>query len=169
MTDPGSEQVEALDENGRVTEVVSRERMRRDNLRHRAVFIAVLDGSGRLLVHLRSSRKDVWPSRWDIAAGGVVAPGEQWAEAAHRELDEELGIEADLVHLGGGRHEDADVKVVAEVFLARHDGPFAFSDGEVVATRWVDAAELEELIATSEMCPDSLVLVRPFLRTVGFR
>ena len=31
---------------------------------------------GRLLVHRRSDDKDLWPGRWDLAVGGVVAAGE---------------------------------------------------------------------------------------------
>ena len=162
------ERVEVLDVDGRVVGVVSRAEMRRERLRHRAVFIAVLDATPRLLVHRRSADKDLWPSRWDIAAGGVVAAGESWADAAARELEEELGIRSELRHLGGGRHEDDDVKVVAEVFLARHDGPVHFVDGEVAEARWVDPLGLEELLASEVVCPDSVAIVRPFLKVAGF-
>lgn len=163
-----AERVEVHDEDGVPYGVVSRAEMRRDRLRHRAVFIAVLNGDNELLVHQRSPTKDVWPSRWDIAAGGVVGVGEAWSVAAARELAEEMGMVADLVHLGGGRFEDDDVKVIGEVFVARHDGPPTFADGEVVAARWVDSDGLEELVATEATCPDSLALVRPLLRTAGF-
>jgi len=44
-----------------------------------------------------------------------------------------------------------------------HDGPFSFDDGEVVETRWVDAAALADLLATESFVPDSLALLLPLL------
>ncbi|RDF41416.1 NUDIX domain-containing protein, partial [Acinetobacter baumannii] len=78
VTDPGDELVEGVDLDGAVTGIVTRRAMRTGRLRHRATFIAVLDDDGRLLIHQRSAAKDLWPSRWDIAAGGVAAVGETW-------------------------------------------------------------------------------------------
>ncbi len=50
-----------------------RSRMRADNLLHRCTAVLVLHPTtGSLLVHQRSRFKDVWPLRWDVAAGGVV-------------------------------------------------------------------------------------------------
>ena len=71
----GDELVDVVDEFDQVIQVVPRRVMRADRLRHRAVFIAILDGAGRLLVHRRSPHKDVWPSWCDIAVGGVVGAG----------------------------------------------------------------------------------------------
>jgi isopentenyldiphosphate isomerase len=87
------ERVEVVDEHDHVNEVVLRRRMRAENLRHRAVYILVTDSADRLLIHRRSDAKDVWPGRWDIAAGGVVGVDESYDSAARRELVEELGID----------------------------------------------------------------------------
>jgi isopentenyldiphosphate isomerase len=160
-----AEPVEVIDDSGAVVGVVPRAVMRRDNLRHRAVFVAIFDTSGRLLVHQRSAAKDVWPSRWDIAVGGVMAPGESWAAGARRELAEEVGIDraVNLEYLGNGSFADDDVDVVGRVYRAVHDGPFVFVDGEVVAARLVTADELRRRLATDSFVPDSLALVLPLL------
>ena len=163
-TGAGDELVEEVDTDGRVLRVVTRAEMRAARLRHRTTFIAVVDADHRLLVHQRSPLKDVWPSRWDIAAGGVAAVGESWEDGARRELAEELGIDAAVVALGGGRYDDEDVKTVAEVFLARHAGDVRFADGEVVDARWVTLGELDELIGSERCCPDSIALVLPLVR-----
>jgi isopentenyldiphosphate isomerase len=136
-----AEPVEVIDDSGVVVGIVSRAVMRRDNLRHRAVFVAVCDSAGRLLVHQRSATKDLWPSRWDVAVGGVMAPGETWADGARRELAEEVGVEGPVVleHLGDGSFADDDVDTVGRVYRVVHDGPFAFVDGEVVAAELVTA------------------------------
>lgn len=65
----GDELVDIVDEFDHVVDSVPRRVMRAERLRHRAVFIAVVDGMGRLLVHRRSPAKDVWPGWCDIAVG----------------------------------------------------------------------------------------------------
>jgi len=144
--------------------IVTRAEMRAGNLRHRAVYVLVVDGSDRLLVHRRADWKDVWPSRWDVAFGGVAAVGEAPAETARRELAEEAGVTAPLARLGEGAYEDAEVRVRGDVFLARSDGPFAFADGEVVATAWVARTELPAWLSGRPLCPDSVAIALPLLR-----
>ena len=161
--DPGDALVDVVDDVGAVTATVTRREIRAGNLLHRSVFVAVLDGAGHIVVHQRADWKDVWPSRWDLAFGGVVDAGEDWAAAAARELREEAGITAPLEHLGPGRYEDGSVREVAEVYLARSDGPFTFPDGEVAASDRVALADLDGWIAAHELVPDSVAIVVPLL------
>jgi len=160
---PGDELVDVVDAADRVVETVPRRRMRAERLRHRAVFIAVRSSAGRLLVHRRSAAKDLWPSRWDVAVGGVVAAGEDYAVAARRELLEEVGVDATPVALGGGRHigryADDDVDLIARCYVVVHDGPITFVDGEVAEARWIERGELAALLATAPFVPDSLALL----------
>ncbi|HLH67603.1 MAG TPA: NUDIX domain-containing protein [Candidatus Dormibacteraeota bacterium] len=163
--DPGEELVEELDPEGRPLRVVPRAEMRQRNLRHRAVYVLVLDHQDRLLVHRRAPWKDVWPDRWDVAIGGVARVGEPPQDTARRELAEEAGVTAPLAHLGHGRYEDAEVRVVGEVFLARCDGPFTFPDGEVVETAWVPWPHLPAWLADHPVCPDSVAIALPALHS----
>lgn len=159
------EHVEVLDERGVVVEVVPRARMRAENLRHRSVGIVVCAGS-RVLVHQRAAWKDLWPSRWDLAFGGVCDVGERFTDAACRELEEEAGIvveEDELLDLGEGRYEDDAVRVVTRLYAVEHEGPFRFDDGEVVATRWLERNELAAFAAAHELCDDSRALLLPRL------
>lgn len=166
MTGPGDELVEVVDELGTVLDVVRRADMRARNLRHRAVFVAVVD-AGRVLVHQRAAWKDVFPGAWDLAFGGVLGVGEDWRSAARRELAEEAGVElpdaAALQRLGSGAYEDERVRLVAEVFSVRASGPFSFDDGEVVAVEWVGLAELDGWVAARQVVPDSVAIVLPLL------
>ncbi len=156
------EMVEEVDRDGAVVRRVTRSEMRRDRLRHRSVFIAVLSSGGDLLVHQRSMSKDIWPGWWDVAVGGVMAPGETAPVAARRELGEELGVDTDRIeHLGSGAYEDADVRLVADCFVCRHDGPFTFDDGEVTAVQWVPQTAVLEWLKTHRVLPDSVALVLP--------
>jgi 8-oxo-dGTP pyrophosphatase MutT (NUDIX family) len=146
-----------------VLRVVTRAEMRAQHLRHRAVYLLVVH-DGRLLVHQRAPHKDVWPSRWDVAAGGVVTAGETWDDAARRELAEELGVDATPVEVGAGGWDSDEVRVVGRVYVVEHPGPFSFDDGEVVEARFVDRAALDELLGSEPMCPDSVALALPYVR-----
>jgi isopentenyldiphosphate isomerase len=88
VIDPADTLVDIVDTDDHVIDVVPRREMRARNLRHRSVGIAVLESTGRVLIHRRADDKDVWPGRWDLAVGGVVESGETWDTAAVRELAE---------------------------------------------------------------------------------
>jgi 8-oxo-dGTP pyrophosphatase MutT (NUDIX family)/uncharacterized protein YqgV (UPF0045/DUF77 family) len=156
--------VEHIDELGDVLEVVTRARMRAENLRHRSVAIVVRSSDGRLLVHRRSGDKDLFPGWWDIAAGGVVGPGETYPEAARRELAEELGIEAaEVTFVCDGSYDDAHARELCHVFQVVHDGPYRFDDGEITEARLVTADELMSLRRTQRFLPGSLAMVLPHI------
>ena len=167
MTDapsaPGGEAVEVVAVDGTVERVVTRAEMRRDRLRHRCTYIAVVDRRDRLVVHRRADWKDVWPGRWDVAFGGVAAVGEGWEDAAARELAEEAGVVADLELLAEGPYDDGEVAVLGRVYRARHDGPFTVPDGEVVELDRVPLSGLDDWLRDRPVCPDSVALVVPAL------
>lgn len=156
------EPVEVVDLEGRVTGVVPRHEMRRRRLRHRCTFVVVQDSAGQVLVHRRAPTKDLWPDRWDLAAGGVAAVGEEWEAAARRELAEELGVEGVVLEpLGEGLYQDGEVAEVARMWRVTWDGEVRFADGEVVEARWVAPAELAAWIGRApwEFVPDSVTLL----------
>jgi isopentenyldiphosphate isomerase len=158
------EMVDVVDDDDVVVRTVTRAEMRRDRLQHRAVAVAVFSSDGRLLVHRRSDTKDVWPGQWDIAAGGVVAAGEDYLDAARREVAEELGVEViELEPLGEGRFRDDAVALIARGFRVVHDGPFRFTDGEIAEVRWVTWDEFDELRRTERFVPDSIALLLPLI------
>jgi isopentenyldiphosphate isomerase len=158
------ELVEVVDLDGRVVEIVTRAEMRRRNLAHRATYVMVFAARGDLLAHQRASWKDIWPSRWDLAFGGVCAVGESWAEAASRELAEEAGVTAPLRELSAVVFESEETRVVGRLYETTHDGPFEFADGEVVDHCWVPLDQLEAWAATHQLCDDTRVVVLPHLR-----
>ncbi|MCU1360191.1 MAG: yfcD [Ilumatobacteraceae bacterium] len=158
------ELVDIVDIDDAVQRTVTRQEMRATRLRHRCVFIAVVHPDGRLLVHQRSPSKDLWPSWWDIAVGGVVLAGESYDSAARRELAEEVGIDATPQPLpGGGAYDDDDVSLIARCYRVETAGPFTFADGEVVRAEWI---ELDALAHDQrQFLPDSLALLLPLLST----
>jgi 8-oxo-dGTP pyrophosphatase MutT (NUDIX family) len=63
-----------------------------------AVAVAVEDASGRLLLTRRHSRMRTFPAAWVMPGGGVDAR-ESLAAAAHREVQEETGLDIDVTRL----------------------------------------------------------------------
>ena len=158
------ELVDIVDDDDKVIAIVTRSEMRARRLQHRSVGIAVIAGDGRLLIHRRSETKDIWPGWWDIAAGGVVASGESYDDAARRELAEELGISDTPVRfLGSAHYVDEDVAAICRGYCVVNDGPFTFADGEVAETRWVTFDELDAMRTTHRFLPDSIALLLPLI------
>lgn len=158
------ELVDIVDDDDNVIATVTRRQMRAGRLLHRSVGVAVIGTDGRLLIHRRSPTKDLWPGWWDIAAGGVVAAGENYADAARRELAEELGITGvEIEYLGRAHYVDDDLATLCRGYRVFHDGPFSLDDGEVAEARWVTFAELEAMRATQQFLPDSMTLLLPLL------
>lgn len=151
--------VEHVDAEGNVLAIVTRAEMRARSLRHRSVYIAVLDQYDRLLVHKRAPWKDVFPGAWDLAFGGVCDVGESWADSAVRELREEAGVSGDLTDHGPVQFEAPGVALVGHLYTCRHEGPFSFDDGEVTDVRWVPLAELASFVAANVVPPDSAKIV----------
>lgn len=151
--------VEHVDESGTVIEVVTRAEMRERVLRHRSVYVAVLDSRDRLLVHKRADWKDVFPGAWDLAFGGICDVGEAWKVSAQRELMEEAGVSGELVDHGPVSFDAPDVALVGRFYVCRHDGPFVFNDGEVTDSQWIPLDELADFIERHDVPPDSTMVV----------
>lgn len=156
--------VDVVDADDRVVGTATRAQMRAEGLRHRAVYVVVRTSDDQVVVHRRADWKDVYPGAWDLCFGGVLDAGEDWDDAAARELAEEAGIVAELRRLGGGAYEDATTALNGRVYECTHDGPYPCPDGEVVEVHTVPRADLEAFIAERPHCPDSVQLVLPLLR-----
>jgi 8-oxo-dGTP pyrophosphatase MutT (NUDIX family) len=137
--------------------------MRRTGARHRATYVVVRTSSGGVVVHRRADWKDICPGAWDLCFGGVVDAGEDWDEAAARELAEEAGISGSLQLLGTDRFDAPGIEINCRIYEVEHDGPYPCPDGEVVEVRVVAVGELDAFVATHDVCPDSVAVVLPHL------
>ena len=69
----------------------------------------------------------------------------------------------DVEDLGEGRFADESVALIGHGYLTVHDGPFAFTDGEIAEARFVTRTELDGLMATARFVPDNVTLLLPLL------
>jgi len=88
--------VAIVDEKNNIIDSLPRSVMRSQNLHHKACYILVFNSHNKIFVQKRTQSKDVYPSYYDIATGGVVLAGETYEESAKRELAEEIVLQRHL-------------------------------------------------------------------------
>jgi len=126
-------------------EVIGRERrseVHQKNLLHRAVHIFIWNRRGDLLLQKRSSQKEVAPGAWDSSVAGHLGAGEDYDDAARREMIEELGIS---VRLGRIQKFEARAELGWEfvrLYEGKSKGPFSFPKEEISEVRWWKPADI---------------------------
>jgi 8-oxo-dGTP pyrophosphatase MutT (NUDIX family) len=172
---PGDELVDVIDEAGRTVGVVPRREMRTKRLPHRCTYLLVYNGRGELFIHQRTAAKDVYPSYWDVAVGGVLAAGEDYDAGAVREAREEIGVDVEPERLFLFRYSDERSIAQGMVYRATHNGPFRLQPEEIVRGEFVPPYEVLRRAESDPFCPDGLAVLMeyrkrgrmPFVYTVG--
>ncbi len=90
------EQFDVCDEYDNVVGQLPRSVVHAQGLLHRAVHVFVFNSRGELMLQMRSRFKDEAPLQFTSSASGHLNAGESYAEAAPREMLEEIGITAPL-------------------------------------------------------------------------
>jgi isopentenyldiphosphate isomerase len=158
--------VAIVDDTGAVVGSAPRSVMRRDNLPHLVVAVLVRDPAGRVYVHRRTDTKDVFPGLHDCFAAGCLQEGEAPAEAAAREVAEELGVTGVPVRpLLVEWFADDRTRHVCHVFTTTYDGEIRHQPDEVAWGSWMTPAELSTRLAdpTWPFVPDGRQLVQTLL------
>lgn len=157
------EWVDIVDEDDIVIATASRAQMRAEGLRHRATYIVVHDGMGKILVQRRTNSKDFQPGMLDATAGGVVQAGEEYLFSARREAEEELGIAGvPFAEHGKFAFNDHHCHVWGALFSCVYHGPFALQEEEVAEVFWLTEAEVRA--RCDEFTEDSLKALSLWLK-----
>ncbi len=144
----GSEVFDVVDEHDNIIGQATRAEVHAKKLVHRAIHVIVSNKRGDFLLQKRSLLKDACPGLWDSSVSGHLDAGEDYATAAVRELEEEMGIICD-----GGIEEIAKIAPCAatgwehvRLFHTQHDGPLRFPSAEIDAAVWFPRAEIDAWI-----------------------
>ena len=159
--------VTVVDDRNRVVANLPRHRVRSENLIHRATYIFVFDRQGRVLVQRRTAIKDMYPSYYDLAAGGIVAAGESYETCAEREAVEEIGVRDTVLESRFDfYYQDERNRCFGRAFACVHEGPFTLQPEEVesVAFHTVDDIAAG---AIAPVTPDSLLAFNRLLGLPG--
>jgi isopentenyldiphosphate isomerase len=126
-------------------------------LLHPVVHCLVTDREGRLLLQLRSKAKDIQPGKWDTSVGGHVGLGESIETAVHREIGEEIGLDAASAPIRFlyryVMRNDVESELV-HTYACQSEGPFVRQESEVDELRFWTRAEIEAAIGTALFTPN---------------
>ena len=90
--------IDVLDEitGERTGEVISKNEAHKTGKWHGSIHILIINkDKNKTLLQKRCAEKKLYPNTWDIAVGGHISAGEDDITSAKRELEEELGLNAD--------------------------------------------------------------------------
>ena len=110
-------------------------------LLHRAFSVFLVDASGRLLLQKRAAGKYHSGGLWANSCCSHPRRGEALMDAAHRRLQEELGVDCPLAEIGSFVycHRFADDLFEYEydhVLIGCFDGPVSPNPEEIETTAW---------------------------------
>ena len=135
-----------VDEHDRIIDRRPRHEIHALTLRHRAVHILLFNEAGQLLLQKRSMKKDLNQGLWDTSAAGHVDYSETYNICAPRELQEELGVSAELTTLFKLEPTPALGMEFIQVYRCLHNGPFELAADEIDESRWIDNDEIDERV-----------------------
>lgn len=118
------EMFDIVDDNDNVLRQAMRGDVHVNNFNHRASHVLLFNARGELLLQKRSIWKDRNPARWDSSAAGHLDAGEDYIQAAHREVAEELGITCPPLEMFA-RLTPSEITgwEFINVYRGNHDGP----------------------------------------------
>jgi isopentenyldiphosphate isomerase len=116
------------------------------DLLHRVAHVLVFNLEGKLCLQLRPEHKDVQPNKWDTSVGGHVDPGESPLEAAHREMAEELGIEAELTFIYSYIWRSTIESELVNSYKCIYGGELKPNAYELADCRWWTASEIDDAL-----------------------
>lgn len=97
---------------------------------HRSTQIIVINDAGNVILHQRAKTKSSAALKWDLF-GGHVKDGSTPENTAHEELQEELGITAELSFVAKPLLQTDHQSEFMYVYSCHHNGPYNFDPNEV--------------------------------------
>ena len=142
------EMFDVVDQEDRVLYQSPRSVVHANHWLHRAVHIFVFNSRGELLIHRRSATKDEAPLKYTSSASGHLSAGEDYATAAGRELEEELGLRASVEFLGIFPANGAMTSFEhSGLYRTTTDETPTFDPNEILSGEFHPLAEIESMIA----------------------
>lgn len=114
----------------------------------RFINIIVINNGGKVIVPKRSSNRRIFPNCYDFSVGGHVNSGEEYEEAAYRELKEELGItNVRLQEVAYFSPYDSDSNTFQKVYILRYNNEITNYDQEgIKKLYYMTKDEIQELM-----------------------
>lgn len=122
---------------------------------HLVVHMCIFNANGEMLIQQRQPFKEGWPNLWDVTVGGSAVAGDNSQKAIEREISEEIGYTCELsderpfftVNYETGF--DDWYLIEREIDITK----LSLQYEEVQAIKWVDKAQILQMINTGEFIP----------------
>jgi isopentenyl-diphosphate delta-isomerase len=146
-----------VDENNNILDYNSKiECHRGDGILHRAFSIFIFNEQGQLIVQKRSAQKLLWPLYWSNSCCSHPRKGETLDIAIHRRLNQELGLDTDLIYLYKFQYQANFKDIGSEnelcaVYIGKSDAHVQVNDNEIAEWRYIHPDALtREVVDHSE-------------------
>lgn len=152
-----NELFDVVDERDQVVGQATRGDVHARQLRHRSVHVWVFNAAGRLFLQKRSMAKDTFPGLWNSSCSGHLDAGEDYDDAAWREMGEELGQRFPKPLLRWLRFSPSEETGWEFVWVYRTvlEGPFTLNAAEIEKGEWASKEEIDRRLAQQpeQFCP----------------
>ena len=164
------EMIDIVDDNDMIIRQATWDEMHNKNLTHRSANVFVFNSKGEIFVHRRARNLPLYPGMYDVKVGGVVQAGENYEEAARRELKEELGIEGTkLEYLFDLKFRSQHNNNNRKVFMCVYDGRIKLQPEEVEEGKFVSLEEAKKMLEQGKLSPSADAVFNEFLKSEGTR
>lgn len=128
-----------------------RSKVHAQNLLHRAAHIWIFNDRGEFLLQKRSATKDTYPNAWTSSVCGHVNAGENYLDAAMREVEEEIGLKnAPLEAIGYIEARAETAMEFTRLYRCVSNGPFVFPEEEISELRFLPKKDISALIKNKQ-------------------
>ena len=153
-----------VDENGNKTgRIHTKGEPMQDGEFHLAVSVWIKNSDNKYLISKRVATKVASANMWETTSGGAIA-GDSALEGTLRELEEELGMKADVDKLRFiGSY--ARINDFVEVFLLESNidvNELKLQEDEVQAAKWISICEFEEIIKSGNASDTSFNIFKNY-------
>jgi isopentenyl-diphosphate delta-isomerase len=168
----GLEEVDLVDDDDTVIGSASLSDCLAKGLLHRAVAVLVLRSTGTVVLQ-RRSESDLWnPGLWTISCTGHVKRGESYAEAAARELSEELALTSPVHQLFKFKLPPIRDRSLTEnewtaFFSTVTDAKVTPDPQELAGVEEVPVRELKRMVRRGPLTEDAKILFTKYLQHQG--
>ncbi|HLA40961.1 MAG TPA: NUDIX domain-containing protein [Candidatus Glassbacteria bacterium] len=122
---------------------------------HRSVHVHVFNSARDLFLQKRGLNKETQPGKWDTSVGGHVASGEAPAEAALREMHEELGISGTAPEfLYRYLWRTPFESEMVSSYFCRWDGPIRLLESEIDDGRFWNFDQIKKETGSGKLTPN---------------
>ena len=159
-----TEYMDIVNEKNEVIGKTTKEEIYAKKLSHRIVHVFVINPKTKeVYFQQRAKTVSFLPGYYCTSAGGHVRAGETYAQAAQRELKEELGLDTPIQKAADLEFESDNHKRLMQLFLAFADKGFHFDDGEVAHGSFLSIDQAHSLVVNNEKIHPQLAVCMQWL------